>query len=82
MGPLTSKDHPADTHAGQVESSVVSISLNWARLVPIPEKSNLSNHYHSNPYIRGAVYRGQLKESCGMLPKLHEAWRVCNLKNN
>ena len=45
-------------------------------------KNNLSNHYYSNPHFRGIIYRGQLKEICGTLSKLHEAWRVCNLQEH
>ena len=46
FGPLESKDHPSATHAGPVEWSVVSISLNWARTNSTFLKNNLSNHYY------------------------------------
>ena len=32
FGPLTSKGHPLDIHAGPAEWSVVSTSLSWARI--------------------------------------------------
>ena len=45
-------------------------------------RNNLSNLYYSDPYIRGVIHRGQLKESCNILFKLHEAWNVCNLQEH
>lgn len=35
---LTSKVHPADTHSDPGEWSMISISLNWARLPSAPGK--------------------------------------------
>ena len=29
--------------------------------------------------VRSVIYRGQLKESCDILSRLCEAWRVCSL---
>lgn len=57
FGPLASKDHPSDTHAWPVEWSVVSTSLNWVRTNSPFLKTNLSNHYYSDPYIGGVIHK-------------------------
>lgn len=75
------KGHPSDTHAGPVEWSVTSTVSNWARLCSIFLLNNLSKLYYNDPCIRVVIYRWQLRESCDILSKLHEAWRVCNLQN-
>lgn len=43
-------------------------------------RNDFSNCCCRDPYIRGVVCRGQLKESCDILSKLHEARSSCNLQ--
>ena len=81
FGPSDVKGHPSDTHAGPVEWSVTSTGSNWSRLYSIFLLNNLRKLYYNDPCIRVVIYRWQLWESCYILPKLHKAWRVCNLQN-
>ena len=78
--PSNVKGHPSDTHAGPVEWSATSTGSNWARFCSMFLLNNLSKLYYNDPCIRVVIYRWQLWESCDILPKLHEAWRVQNLQ--
>lgn len=55
FGPLSSKSHPSDTHAGPLEWLVVSAGLNWARTRSKFLKNNLSDRCYSDPYVRGVT---------------------------
>ena len=75
FGLLMSKGYPLDSHPVH--------GLDWFDLGKTSSvflKNNLSNCYYSDSYIRGVIGRTWSKESCDILAKLHEAWRVCNLQ--
>ena len=81
FGPLTLKVHSSDTCTGPVLGSVVPTSLSQLELneswLQAPEKQfKPPLLYCSDPYIE-LLSIGVVKESCDILPRLHEAWRVC-----
>lgn len=61
LGPMLSKSHPSSIHSGPLRWSMVSTGPNGQDLAPSSRKT--SNHYSSDPYVRGVFY----KEALGSL---------------
>lgn len=72
-------------HKNVIHRMLAQTQLNgqWSRLIwtsPMFLKNNLSNSPYSDLFIRGVIYKEQIKESCDVLSKLWEPGRVCNLQ--
>lgn len=68
---------PSEVKRSTIERSLLSssvvCSIDWFECQDsLFLKNNLSNYYYSNPYVKGIISRGWLKESC-VLCKLREA---------
>lgn len=78
FGPLTSNDLPLCSYAGPLNGRWPS--LVWTGQDSSHDLKKTNNHYYSNPYVRSVIHKRRLKESCNILSKLWDTFRVCNLQ--